>query len=46
MEGILFIREQLLLIYWLRDMIYVPVSQELFIPVQPYYVVDEAQDLN
>jgi superfamily I DNA/RNA helicase len=48
-KEFLFIREQFtadLLIDYI-DMIYVPVSQELFIPVQPYYLmVDEAQDLN
>ena len=48
-KEFLFIREQFtadLMIDYI-DMIYVPVSQDLFIPIQPYYLmIDEAQDLN
>jgi DNA helicase-2/ATP-dependent DNA helicase PcrA len=48
-KEFLFIREQFtadLMIDYI-DMIYIPVSQNLFIPIQPYYLmIDEAQDLN
>lgn len=48
-EEFLSIREQYTqeLIIDYIDMIYLPVSQDLFIPIQPYYLmIDEAQDLN